>query len=265
MVDGKMKPPPYPFTAPIVQFQTKVYHSNVDGDTGFICQCEGCNRVLTGGAEWKPNLSAARIVKQIASGVYLSTHSTDCPLRSDVAELYNSNRLQHDENARAWTKKYAIPGNTRHEFTENESILAALFLWWYTGNEKKSMTVLSKLLQCTTSNHHQQYTSSLLQIQNILDRETVETAWRSRWFAKGKQTKIVDDFMKEEYASLLLNESFVDKWTNVTEEQLDDLPVWLLLSLLILFDQVPRNIFRGTYKKLLIVSYLLFTMIYLTT
>ena len=59
--------------------------------------------------------------------------------------------------------------------------------------------------------------------------------------------------MKEEYASLLLNESFVDKWTNVTEEILDDLPVWLLLSLLILFDQVPRNIFRGTYKKLLIV------------
>ena len=119
MVDGKMKPPPYPFTAPIVQFHTKVYHSNVDGDTGFICQCEGCNRVLTGVAGgWKPNLSAARIVKQIASGIYLSTHSTDCPLRSDVAELYNSNRLQHDENARAWTKKYAIPGHTEHEDVE---------------------------------------------------------------------------------------------------------------------------------------------------
>ena len=143
----------------------------------------------------------------------------------------------------------------QHVFTENESILAALFLWWYTGNEKKSMTVLSKLLQCTTSNHHLQYTSSLLQIKHILDRETVENAWRSRWFAKGKQTHIVDDFMKEEYASLLLNESFVEKWTNVTKEILDDLPVWLLLSLLILFDQVPRNIFRGTLlKKLLIFS-----------
>ena len=120
MVDGKMKPPPYPFTAPIVQFHTKVYHSNIDGDTGFICQCEGCNRVLTGGAEWKPNLSAARIVKQIASGVFLSTHSTDCPLRLDVAELYNSNRLQHDENARAWTKKYAISGHTQHDSLESD-------------------------------------------------------------------------------------------------------------------------------------------------
>jgi ubiquitin-protein ligase len=115
MVDGKMKPPPYPFTAPIVQFHTKVYHSNIDGDTGCI---QGCWRVLTGSSEWRPNLSAARIVKQIVSGVYLSTHSTDCPLRSDVAELYNTNRLQHDENARAWTKKYAIPGHTQHEDVE---------------------------------------------------------------------------------------------------------------------------------------------------
>jgi uncharacterized protein (DUF924 family) len=135
------------------------------------------------------------------------------------------------------------------EFTKSESTLASLFLWWYTGNEMKVLAVLSKVLYSHHCDHQNQYNSSILQIKNVLDRATIEKAWRSRWFAKGNLTGTVDAFMKEEYESLLLNESFIDKWTNVSEEKLDSLPMWLLISLLILFDQVPRNVFRGTPKS----------------
>jgi len=88
----------YPFKPPIIQFKTKVYHCNIDND-GKICL-----DILK--SAWSPALSMTKVFLSIQS--LLGDPNPEDPLDKVVANLYISNREQHDEVARSWTKKYAI-------------------------------------------------------------------------------------------------------------------------------------------------------------
>ena len=92
-------PEAYPFKPPKVRFLTRVYHCNVSDRTGAICL-----DLLKG--QWSPVITVQKLLLSIQS--LLDDPCPEDPLTPEIAELYQSDRAKHDENAREWTQKYAI-------------------------------------------------------------------------------------------------------------------------------------------------------------
>ena len=92
-------PEAYPFKPPKVRFLTRVYPCNVSDRTGAICLA-----LLKG--QWSPVITVQKLLLSIQS--LLDDPCPEDPLTPEIAELYQSDRAKHDENAREWTQKYAI-------------------------------------------------------------------------------------------------------------------------------------------------------------
>jgi ubiquitin-conjugating enzyme E2 D/E len=91
-------PTDYPFRAPEVMFQTKVYHPNVKTDSGEICA-----DILK--EQWKPTLSIRWVLEVIRT--MLDSPSIDSPLESEIAAQLKDNPKAFQATAADWTKKYA--------------------------------------------------------------------------------------------------------------------------------------------------------------
>ncbi|KDN37020.1 putative UBC5-E2 ubiquitin-conjugating enzyme [Tilletiaria anomala UBC 951] len=88
----------YPFKAPKVKFNTKIYHPNVD-DNGNMCVG------IVKSEAWKPSTKAQTIILSILQ--LLQEPNPDDALVASIAEEYNKNRILFDKNAAEWTQKYA--------------------------------------------------------------------------------------------------------------------------------------------------------------
>lgn len=91
-------PPDYPFKAPVVRFQTKVYHPNID-QHGNICL-----DILKN--EWSPALNIGNVLLSISS--LLTDANPDDPLVPTIAHQYRTNREAYQKTARQWTMQYAM-------------------------------------------------------------------------------------------------------------------------------------------------------------
>ena len=90
-------PTDYPFKPPKVNFETRIYHPNVNS-AGVICL-----DILKD--QWSPALTISKVLLSILS--LLTDANPKDPLWPEVAHQYITNRLAYDVIAREWTAKYA--------------------------------------------------------------------------------------------------------------------------------------------------------------
>ena len=90
-------PEDYPFKPPIIKFDTKIYHPNINA-AGSIC-------VSTLKQDWSPAMKLSQVLISISS--LLDDPNPDDPLDTVAANLYINNRTQFNKKARAMTVKYA--------------------------------------------------------------------------------------------------------------------------------------------------------------
>ncbi|CAG2194659.1 UBC4 [Mytilus edulis] len=89
----------YPMKPPNVKFTTKIYHPNIDRNSGEVYL-----NILY--SDWSPALSISAILLSITA--LMSSPFPYDSHESEAAHLYISDRKKYDETAAEWTRVYAI-------------------------------------------------------------------------------------------------------------------------------------------------------------
>jgi len=90
-------PPQYPATAPVVTFDTKIYHPNIS-EEGKICLQQLKD-------DWKPNYTLRHAIDFVYC--LLENPNWENPLMTNIGAQHAANPAEFENTAREWTRKYA--------------------------------------------------------------------------------------------------------------------------------------------------------------
>ena len=90
-------PNEYPFSPPVLNFETKIYHPNVD-EKGNVCLN------IVNKEQWKPAETIENVLLSLVKLVEVPEPGH--PLRTDLAKQYNDNRKEFMKMAADFTKKH---------------------------------------------------------------------------------------------------------------------------------------------------------------
>ncbi|TBU10430.1 ubiquitin-conjugating enzyme, partial [Hamiltosporidium tvaerminnensis] len=103
-------PDDYPFKSPSIGFVTKVFHPNVDENSGSIC-LDVLNQV------WSPLYDLLNVVEIFLPQLLSYPNALD-PLNSEAANMYINDKPKYEKVVKEYVDKYAIP-NIKEEKTYN--------------------------------------------------------------------------------------------------------------------------------------------------
>lgn len=112
-------PERYPFEPPKVQFQTPIYHPNID-EAGRICL--DILKMPPRGA-WKPSINISTILMMIQQ--LMREPNPDDPLMAEISEEFKYNKQQFVKHARERTAKYAKIINSVNKENYKSNLQAA--------------------------------------------------------------------------------------------------------------------------------------------
>jgi ubiquitin-conjugating enzyme E2 D/E len=91
-------PTDFPFKPPRIRFITRVYHPNISS------QGDICLDILN--EKWSPALTIRTVLLSLCS--LLTDPNPEHGLDNEILSVYRTNKSKYEENAREWTKKYAM-------------------------------------------------------------------------------------------------------------------------------------------------------------
>jgi ubiquitin-conjugating enzyme E2 D/E len=92
-------PDTYPFEPPKVTIKTKIYHPNINSESGNICV-----NILEQ-KKWVPTNNIQNVLLSLQG--LLSNPNPKSPLVGEINDVFVNDRKKYDETVREWVKKYA--------------------------------------------------------------------------------------------------------------------------------------------------------------
>ncbi|MHA1145166.1 MAG: ubiquitin-conjugating enzyme family protein [Candidatus Helarchaeota archaeon] len=97
-------PPDFPFVPPQIQFLSKIWHPNINPNTGEIC-----NDILKISGEgeftWSPGSDIVSVIMNII-GMLGGNFNFNSPLNPEASREFRKSKKQFEKKAREWALKY---------------------------------------------------------------------------------------------------------------------------------------------------------------
>jgi ubiquitin-conjugating enzyme E2 H len=107
-------PDQYPYKSPSIGFETKIFHPNIDEQSGSVC-LDVINQT------WSPMFTITHIFETFIPQLLNYPNASD-PLNGDASSLYLNNRTDYEEKVKAYVAKYANRDEVLMKFKEEMGI-----------------------------------------------------------------------------------------------------------------------------------------------
>lgn len=107
-------PDQYPYKSPSIGFETKIFHPNIDEQSGSVC-LDVINQT------WSPMFTISHIFETFLPQLLNYPNAAD-PLNGDASTLYLNDKFQYDSKVKTYVKKYANKSDVLRQFHEETGI-----------------------------------------------------------------------------------------------------------------------------------------------